>query len=282
MSGGALRTSISEITTVGASFAEDVEAYAAAGVAAIGIWELKLGPDDAASLALLLRHGLAVSNCVPLVPSILPLDVAGLELPADPRERVEALCASIHRLAAFAPESIVCLAGPLGGRSREEGVAIVRDGLRRAAAAACAAGVRIAFEPVHPTQELRTGFVTSLAAAAELLAAPGLEDVGILLDTYHVCDDPGAAAWAAANAGRVAALHVSEWPPAGDAAARAAGSRVLPDAAGGASRAIVAALAAAGWRGSVDVEIFSTPNAFWALPVAEAARRAAAAAAGLL
>ena len=34
--------SLSEISTVDSSFAEDVEAYAAAGFDAIGIWEFKL------------------------------------------------------------------------------------------------------------------------------------------------------------------------------------------------------------------------------------------------
>ena len=32
------------------------------------------------------------------------------------------------------------------------------------------------------------------------------------------------------------------------------------------------ALAAAGWDGALDVEIFSTPELFWGLPVDEAAR----------
>jgi hypothetical protein len=37
---------------------------------------------------------------------------------------------------------------------------------------------------------------------------------------------------------------------------------------------LVRALAAAGWDGSLDVEVFSTPEAFWSLDVDEAARRA--------
>ncbi len=35
------------------------------------------------------------------------------------------------------------------------------------------------------------------------------------------------------------------------------------------------------WEGTLDVEIFSTPDGFWALPVDEAARRAYAAVAAL-
>jgi hypothetical protein len=58
------------------------------------------------------------------------------------------------------------------------------------------------------------------------------------------------------------------------------GVRALPER-GGRSAELVAALRAAGWDGIVDVEIFSTPDAFWALPVDEAARRAFAAASAI-
>jgi hypothetical protein len=44
----------------------------------------------------------------------------------------------------------------------------------------------------------------------------------------------------------------------------------------------VAALAAAGWDGHLDVEIFSTPEAFWGLPVEDASRQAYAAARSVL
>ena len=288
-----MRSSISEITTVGASFAEDVAAYAAAGLEAIGIWELKLPASDAgaepgapsadaAARDLLARHGLAVACCIPLVPSILPLTVAPFDQPADPAARVEGLCASIRRLAAFRPETVMCLAGPLAGRSRDEGLALLRDGLRTAAAVARECSTRLAFEPVHPTQHDGTGFLHTMAEVDELLAAPGLEEVGVLLDAYHFAHDPGAPAWARANAGRVYAFHCSDWPAESDTAARAAGSRVVPDPATSPAVPLLRALRESGWDGSVDVEIFSTPDAFWGLPVDEAASLAGAAARGLI
>ena len=48
-----MKLSLSAITTVNASFEDDVRAYAAAGFDAIGLWELKLPADDAANRALL-------------------------------------------------------------------------------------------------------------------------------------------------------------------------------------------------------------------------------------
>ena len=267
-----MRLSLSTISTVSASFAEDVDACAAAGFDAIGLWEMKLPDDDAANIESLRASGLGVSNCVPTVPSFLQLAIPGMEGPADPEERADAICASIRRLAAYEPECVLCLSGPLGGRSPDEGRAIVADGLERAARAARDAGVRLGFEPISPAQHDTAGFVCSLAEALGLLDEAGLDDVGIMADTYNLAaEDPGDIA---AVAPRLTGLHVADVPPD-----ETPGVRALP---GEGAAEIVRALRAVGWDGTLDVEIFSTPDAFWALPVDEAARRAHAAVSTLL
>ncbi len=107
-----MKLSLSEISTVNATFEEDVLAYAAAGFDGIGVWEMKLPEDDAANVALIGQAGLGVASCVPAVPSILPLHIPGMEGPPKPRDRVDALCASMHRLAAYEPECVLVLTGP--------------------------------------------------------------------------------------------------------------------------------------------------------------------------
>jgi sugar phosphate isomerase/epimerase len=269
-----VKLALSEISTADASFAEDVAAYAAAGFDAIGIWEFKLPPDDEANLAMLREHGLAVANCIPAVPSLLQLAIPGLEGPADPAERVDAICASVGRLAAYEPECVLCLSGPLGGRSEAEGRAILVDGLRRIAQAAREARVTLGFEPIHAAQRGTTAFVHTIADALRLLDEAGLPDVGIMADTFNLAaEDPAALA---AIAHRITGLHVAEWP-----AEEGRDDRVLPGEGRGESARYLRALRAAGWDGTLDVEIFSTPDRFWSLPVGEAARRAHAAAAFL-
>jgi sugar phosphate isomerase/epimerase len=269
-------TSLSEISTVGASFAEDVEAYAAAGFDAIGLWEFKLPPDDETNLALLREHGLRVAVCVPTVPSVLPLAIPGMEGPADVEERITALEASVRRFAPYSPACVACLPGSLGGRSTEEGTELVVGALERVGAAAAAAGVRVGFEPIHASQREQAGFVTSLAQADAILARVDAPTIGILFDTYHLWDDPDVLPWIAANASRVVGVHVADWPaPDRD-------DRVLPGDGMCGVQALVAALAEAGWDGALDVEIFSTPERFWGLPADEAARRAHVAAVALL
>jgi len=269
-------TSLSEISTVGATFAEDVEAYAAAGFDAIGLWEFKLPEDDAANIALLDEHGLGVAVCIPTVPSVLPLAIPGMEGPDDVEERIRSLEASVRRFAAYDPACVACLSGPLGGRAEDEGTAIVVEALSRVGAAAATAGVRVGFEPIHGAQLDEAGFVTTLAHADAVLAEADAPAVGILFDTYHLWDDPDVLPWIAANADRIVGVHVADWP------SRDRGDRVLPGEGICRVRELVAALAAAGWDGALDVEIFSTPERFWGLPVDEAARQAHAAAVALL
>jgi len=270
-----VRLALSEISTVNASFPEDVAAYAAAGFDAIGLWEFKLPADDDANVALIEEHGLTVANCIPAVPAILPLRIPGLEGPPDPAERIESICSSLHRLATYEPESVLCLTGPLGDRTPAEAHAIVVDGLQRVAEAADAAGVRLGLEPIHPADFDSTSWVNTVDAAVALLDEAGLDEVGIMADTYNLWDDPAAAAWLEANAGRVTGLHVAGRPD--DEL-----GRVLPGEAGGRERELVTALRSGGWDGSLDVEIFSTPDRFWSLPVEDAARRAHAAISRLL
>jgi len=262
-----MRLSLSEISTVGASFEEDVAAYAEAGFNGIGIWEFKLPADDRANLALLSQAGLAAANCVPAVPSILPLRLPGMEGPPNPRERIDALCSSMRRLAAYEPESVLVITGPLADATSR---GLVIDGLQEIAAAATEAGVRLGLEPIHASQRDTVSFVNSIAEAIALLDEAGLDEVGIMADTYNLWEEPPEAL--AAVARRVTGLHVADIP-------RESGrpDRVLPGEGGRRSADLVQALTGAGWDGSLDVEVFSTPDRFWALPADEAAHLAYAA-----
>lgn len=265
-----MRLALSEISTVSASFAEDVAAYAAAGFDGIGIWEMKLPADDSANLALLRERGLAVANCVPAVPSILPLRLPGMEGPQDVGERVAALCATVRRLAPYEPASVLALTGPIGDLDPERARRLVVEGLREVAAAAREAGVRFGLEPATPRQRETVSFVNHVQDALELLDEAGLPDVGVMLDTYNLWHEPPET-FTAVGA-RATGLHVAD-DPGGERE-----DRVLPGEGGSRSREQVRALRDAGWDGFLDVEVFSTPDGFWGLPVDEAARRAHAAA----
>ena len=263
-------TSLSEISTVDATFAEDVEAYAAAGFDAIGLWEFKLPEDDEANIALLREHGLAVAVCVPAVPSVLPLAIAGMEGPADVEERIRSLEASVSRFAAYEPECVACLVRAArradGGRGDGARSWTASGGI---GAAAADAGVRVGFEPIHASQRDEAGFVNSLAHADEVFAEVDAPAIGHPLRHLPPLGRPGCA-----SVDRGQRRPHRRRPRRRLAVARPqrprsprGGHLRRPHASSRPSRA-------AGWDGALDVEIFSTPELFWGLPVDEAARRA--------
>jgi sugar phosphate isomerase/epimerase len=259
--------SLSEVSTFNATFRDDVHAYKSAGFDAIGVWEFKLpdnGSDDPI-LASLHEANLKVATCVPAVATILPCEMLGKIGPRDPARRVAMICKSIFRLARFDPLSVLVITGPLGDLDPGPAHRIVIEGLREIADAARSAGVRVGLEPINPVQREELSFVNSIADAVNLLNNSGLEDVGIQADTYNMWFE--APSDLAAIAHRVTGLHVADMPKQIGRT-----DRVLPGEGGTRSAALASALLGAGWNnGFLDVEIFSTPQRFWGLPVDEAA-----------
>jgi sugar phosphate isomerase/epimerase len=268
------RLSLSQITTFRSSFADDVRAYAAAGLAGIGIWELKLpAGGDAEALEALAASGLARASAIPDVPSILPLPLLGG--PDDPVERIDAYCRSLERLAPFEPSAVVLLTG-----TGERGAAV--EGLRTIATEAERLGLRIALEPYQREGGELWSVVHSIPEALELIEDAGdPANVGIQFDVWHLWNTPTLFDDIAESIDRLAGVHISDWrePTRGWA------DRALPGDGGADVPAILRALDAAGWAGFYDIEIFSDDGTFgsayddsyWAAPAEETLARATAA-----
>jgi sugar phosphate isomerase/epimerase len=251
------RFSISQVSTLTASFADDVRVYAAGGLDAIGIWEMKLGDGpDTEALEQFAGSGLGAASAVPAVASVLPLPL--LPGPDDPQERIEAVCASIHRLAAFGPTAIVCITGPAGERDRDEARALVVDGLRTIGAEAERAGMRMALEPFQLEGIEDWSLVNTIPDAVELIDEVGSPAFGIQFDVWHLWNTPDLLDEIERHIHRFAGVHVNDWrePTRGWA------DRALPGHGAANVAAILGALDAAGWGGYYDMEIFSDNGAF--------------------
>jgi sugar phosphate isomerase/epimerase len=244
--------SVSQVSTLPAGFADDVLAYAAAGLDGIGVWELKLGdgPDDDA-VALLRASGLGSATAVPAVPSILPLPL--LPGPNDPGERISAILRSLHRLAAFEPAAVLCITGP-GDR------ATAISGLREVAAEAERLHLRIALEPFQAVGIENWSVIDTLGDAAEVVEEIGSPAVGIQFDVWHLWNTPELFEEIERHAPLIAGVHVNDWrePTRGWA------DRVLPGDGVAGVPAILGALDRAGWDGFYDIEVFSDNGTFGA------------------
>ncbi|MDP9492449.1 MAG: sugar phosphate isomerase/epimerase [Actinomycetota bacterium] len=250
------RLSISQITTVGQSFADDLDAYKSAGANGIGIWEMKLADD---SLEGFRASGLEAATACPEVPSILPLPL--MEGPADPAERIDAIRGGIKRLAPFEPPCVMFLTGP--GKDR----ATVVEGIRAIADAGAEAGVRVALEPIQREFAHFWTIPTSLDEAAQLLDEAGRPDVGLMYDAWHLWNQP--LEQIERHRDRIAGVHVADWREP----TRNTNDRVLPGDGVIDFGPIVEALR---WDGLYDLEIFSDPelpDSLWRDDPRELARR---------
>jgi sugar phosphate isomerase/epimerase len=257
--------SISQVSTLTATFAEDVQAYAAAGVDGCGIWEMKLGEG---SLEEFRASGLGSATAVPAVPSVQPLPL--LPGPDTARERIAALLHSLEVLAPYAPAAVLCFTGP---GDRETAV----QGVRTVAREAEQLGLRLAVEPFQLAGIESWSILNTLGDAARFVEEVDSDAVGIQFDVWHLWNTPDVLEEIPRHAHLIAGVHVGDWrePTRGWA------DRVLPGDGAADLPAILGALEGAGWDGFYDLEIFSDngafgsayPDSLWDLDAAELARR---------
>ena len=257
--------SISQVSTLAASFADDLRAYADAGAHGIGIWEVKL---DERSLEEFQASRLGSATAVPTVPSVHPLPL--LPGPDTMRERVDALLRSLEVLAPYAPSAILCFTGP---GDRQTAV----SGIREIAREAERLGLRLAVEPFQLEGIESWSILNTLGDAAEFVEEVGSAAVGIQFDVWHLWNTPDLLDQIPRHAHLIAGVHVNDWrePTRGWA------DRVLPGDGAADLPAILGVLEDVGWDGFYDLEIFSDngafgsayPDSLWDLDAAELARR---------
>ena len=250
-----MRLSVSQITTVTQSFADDLDAYRAAGAEGIGIWEMKLADD---SLERFRASGLGAATAVPEVPSILPLPL--MEGPSDPAERVDAIRGAIRRLAPFEPECVLFLTGPGDDR------AAIVDGIRAIADEGRAQCVRVALEPIQREFLHFWSIVGSLGETAALVDEAGA-DVGLMYDSWHLWREP--VEEIQRHRDRIRGVHLADWREP----TRNTNDRVLP---GDGVVDFGPILEALRWDGFYDLEIFSDaelPGSLWQEEPRELAKR---------
>jgi sugar phosphate isomerase/epimerase len=257
--------SISQVSTLTASFADDVRAYTDAGADGIGIWELKL---DDGSLEEFRASGLGSATAVPLVPSVHPLPL--LDGPDTVRERLDSLLRSLEVLAAYEPTAILCFTGP---GDRETAL----HGVREIAREAERLGLRLALEPFQREGIESWSILNTLGDAAQFVEEVGSDAVGIQFDVWHLWNTAEVLDEIPLYAHLIAGVHVNDWrePTRGWA------DRVLPGNGAADLSALLGVLDDVGWEGFYDLEIFSDngafgsayPDSLWDLDAADLARR---------
>ncbi|MEU0100471.1 sugar phosphate isomerase/epimerase family protein [Streptomyces sp. NPDC006267] len=257
------RLSINQETIKQWSLPELAEGCVKAGIGKVGLWRAPVqayGVERTAGL--LADAGLTVTS----------LCRGGFFTALDPATRARALDdnrAAIDEAAALRTDTLVLVSGglPPGSRDLYGARERVGEALAELAPYAAERGVRLAIEPLHPMYASDRCVVSTLGQALDLAEGFPAEQVGVVVDTYHLWwDDRAPAQIARAGAGgRIHSFQLADWItplPAGVLLGRGQLGDGCVD-----FRAFRRSVEAAGFDGPVEVEIFN--EALWARDGAE-------------
>lgn len=249
MSATFARLSLNTMTTKAWNLRRAVEATAAAGLPAIGLWRDRVaeaGVDEASKLVR--DNGLRVSS---LCRGGFLTGVEGGDTALDDNRR------AIDEAATLGAPELIMVAGGIPDRDLPGARARLADRLASLVTYAADRDVRLALEPLHPVFCADRAVISTLGQALALAAPHPATVVGVVIDTFHVWWDPELATGiAAAGAqGRISSFQICDWlvPMAADPLVSRGmmGDGVIDFGA------IAAMVSAAGYDGDIEVEIFN-------------------------
>ncbi|UVS80686.1 sugar phosphate isomerase/epimerase [Actinokineospora sp. UTMC 2448] len=256
-----MRLSLNQRTTANWTLPEAVAGCVAAGIGAIGLWREPVADVGLETAARMVRDaGLRVSS----------LCRGGFFTSGDNHaDNVAAL----DEAAALGADVLVLVPGGLADRDIDGARQRVSDAVAALVEPARDRGVRLAIEPMHPIFAADRGVISTLAQAVDIAEAHPSDVVGVVVDTFHIWWEPGVLDQIARAGERILAYQVSDWItplPADTLLSRG----MIGDGHIDFAR-LTRAVAAAGYLGDVEVEIFNAD--VWAAPgeevVATMARR---------
>lgn len=245
------RLSLNQRTTANWSLREAIDGCLAAGLPSIGIWREPLAEAGLENGVAWVRDaGLRVSS----------LCRGGFFTAADAGARARAHAdnlAAIDEAAAIGAPTLVLVPGglPTGDRDLPAARERAADAIAALVPHARERGVTLGIEPMHPIYAADRGVVSTLAQALDIAEQHPADVVGVVVDTFHLWWEPGIVDTIARAGRRIVSYQVCDWitplPPDALLARGMMGDGHIDFAE------FTAAVAAAGYTGDVEVEIFN-------------------------
>jgi sugar phosphate isomerase/epimerase len=253
------RLSLNQRTTASWSLPEAIKGSVDAGLGAIGIWREQLaeiGIDEACRLVA--ESGLRVSSLCRGGFFTNPAEAQTAE--AKNREAIE-------EAAALNAATLVLVPGglPPGDRDLSAARDRVLRGIDQLVPYARELSVNLGIEPMNPIYAADRGVISTLRQALDIAERFETNDVGVVVDTFHLWWEPGIADQVQRAGERIVSYQICDWItplPADTLLARGMMGDGHIDFA-----AFTQSVARAGYRGDVEVEIFNAD--LWAAPPAE-------------
>jgi sugar phosphate isomerase/epimerase len=249
------RLSFNQITIERWSLKEAVEGCVRHGIPSIALWRHKIKETGLKQSAALVRDaGLHVSSICR--GGMFPAPTA-----AERKERFQDNCRAIDEAAELRADSLVLVVGASREVALPEARQMVVDGLAALVPYAHERGVRLGLEPLHPMYAAERSVLNTVEQALQMAAPHRPEEVGVILDVFHIWWDPRVLEQIARAEGRIYGFHVSDWlVPLPDLLM---GRGMMGDGVID-NRFFREAVDKAGYSGPIEVEIFN--QALWDTP----------------
>ncbi|WP_211316775.1 sugar phosphate isomerase/epimerase family protein [Oceanobacillus arenosus] len=168
---------------------------------------------------------------------------------------------AVEEAAELGTDVLVLVCGPAPDRDIDLSRQWVEEGIEQLVPFAEAHGVKLGIEPLHPMYAADRSVIVTLGQANKMAEKFTADQVGVVVDVFHVWWDPELYEQIARAKGRILGFHVSDWNvPITNTfkARRMMGDGVIE------IRRIRKAVEEAGYHGPIEVEIMNQD--LWDMP----------------
>ncbi len=201
------RLSFNQMTCDPVNLNEAIEATVRGGLSWIGVWRHKIKQGLAE------QYGKQIHDAGLRVSSLCRGGMFPALSAEERHRRIDDNLRAIDEAAALGTDTLVMVCGgiPEGSRDLAGARQMVIEGLSAVAPHAKARGVRIGIEPLHPMYAAERSVVSTLGLANDMADHVGSDQVGVVIDVYHVWWDPQVYREIERSRGRISGFHVSDW-----------------------------------------------------------------------
>lgn len=242
------RLSLNQITTEQWNLKEAVEGCAKANIPYISLWRHKIEEIGLKESSRLVRDaGLGVS-------SVCRGGMFPVDSDAAKERNFEDNLRAIEEAYELNADVLVLVCGAAVNKNIGDARKIIREGIERLVPYAKDAGIKLGIEPLHPMFAAERCAIVTLDEANTIAEQYDANNVGVVVDVYHVWWDPNLYEQIKRATGRILGYHVSDWlVPTPD---MVKGRGMMGDGVIELMK-IRQAVEEAGYMGPIEVEIFN-------------------------
>jgi sugar phosphate isomerase/epimerase len=242
------RLSLNQITISKWSVSQAVEGCVRHGIPSIALWRHKI---DEAGLASCVR---SVKDAGLRVSSVCRGGMFPSPTAAGRQKNLEDNYRAVDEAATLGADSLVLVVGGGAEVGLAEARKMVADGVAALVPYARRHGVKLGLEPLHPMYAAERSVLVTIGQALDLASAFAPQQVGLILDVFHIWWDPQVLALIEQSRGRIYGFHVNDWlVPLPDLLL---GRGMMGDGVID-NRMLRLAVDQAGYAGPIEVEIFN-------------------------